>query len=125
MPHPVDIHVGKRIRTRRWTVDETQKYLAEKVGVKCQQIQNYEMASNRVSASRLWDISKVLGVDVTYFFEGFDPKQETSVTHEFHRTASQEKEAIALVQSYYKIPKHQRPIFLQLAKSLTDNTPAD
>ena len=57
MPHKVDIHVGQRLRQRRWLVGMTQQGLAEMVGIKFQQIQKYETGANRVSASRLWDIS--------------------------------------------------------------------
>jgi transcriptional regulator with XRE-family HTH domain len=70
--HPVDVHVGKRIRHRRWMVGMTQQQLAEKVGIKFQQIQKYETGMNRVSASRLWDISEALSVPVSYFFDGMD-----------------------------------------------------
>lgn len=69
-PHPVDVHVGKRIRKVRWLKNITQSDLAGAVGIKFQQIQKYETGANRVSASRLWDIANVLNVDVAYFFEG-------------------------------------------------------
>ena len=59
--HPVDVHVGSRIRQRRWMTGMTQQQLAEKVGIKFQQIQKYETGMNRVSASRLWDIGEVAG----------------------------------------------------------------
>ena len=67
MKHPVDAHVGKRIRHRRWMVGMTQQQLADRVGIKFQQIQKYETGMNRVSASRLWDVADALGVNV-----GFD-----------------------------------------------------
>ncbi|MEE4188601.1 MAG: helix-turn-helix transcriptional regulator, partial [Roseobacter sp.] len=70
MAHLVDVHVGKRIRQRRWLVGMTQQKLAECVGIKFQQIQKYETGANRVSASRLWDIADALEVDVAFFFEG-------------------------------------------------------
>ena len=57
MTHPVDKHVGKKIRQRRWLVGMTQQQLAAEVGIKFQQIQKYETGANRVSASRLWDIA--------------------------------------------------------------------
>ena len=53
MTHPVDIHVGQRVRQRRWLLGMTQQQLAEQVGIKFQQIQKYETGSNRVSSSRL------------------------------------------------------------------------
>jgi len=70
MSHHVDVHVGKRIRHRRWLLAMTQQQLAEQVGIKFQQIQKYETGANRVSASRLWDIADTLGVPVSFFFEG-------------------------------------------------------
>ena len=68
MPHPVDVHVGKQIRALRHLNGVTQQQLAEAVGIKFQQIQKYETGFNRVSASRLHDIAKVLGVTVVTFF---------------------------------------------------------
>lgn len=56
MKHPVDLHVGQRVRQRRWLFGMTQQQLAEKVGIKFQQIQKYETGTNRISSSRLWDI---------------------------------------------------------------------
>jgi transcriptional regulator with XRE-family HTH domain len=76
--HPVDVHVGKRVRHRRWMVGMTQQQLAEKVGIKFQQIQKYETGMNRVSASRLWDISEALSVPVSYFFEGMDRAEDAA-----------------------------------------------
>lgn len=70
--HHVDVHVGKRIRYRRWMSGTAQQQLAEKVGIKFQQIQKYETGMNRVSASRLWDIAHALNVDVSFFFEGLE-----------------------------------------------------
>ena len=70
MPHAVDIHVGKMIRQQRCMVGMTQQQLADKVGIRFQQIQKYETGMNRVSASRLWDIADVLGVAISFFFEG-------------------------------------------------------
>ena len=74
MKHPVDLYVGQRIRQRRWEIDMTQQQLAEKVGIRFQQIQKYETGANRVSASRLWDIAAATGVPVSHFFEGFDER---------------------------------------------------
>lgn len=72
MTHPVDIHVGKRIRHRRWLMGMTQQQLALTVGIKFQQIQKYESGKNRVSASRLYEIARALGVPVEFFFQGAD-----------------------------------------------------
>lgn len=71
-PHPIDTHVGARIRHRRAVVGLNQTELALKVGVTFQSIQKYERGTNRVSASRLQEIAAVLGVPVSHFFEGLD-----------------------------------------------------
>ncbi len=71
MSHPVDTHVGKRVRQLRWLRKVTQTQLAEKVGIKFQQIQKYETGANRISCSRLYQIAEALGVEVSYFFEGY------------------------------------------------------
>ena len=71
MTHPVDIYVGQKLREQRCKLKLTQNDLAEAVGVRFQQIQKYENGSNRISASRLWEVSEVLEVPVSYFFDGF------------------------------------------------------
>lgn len=76
MPKPVDTHVGKRIRHRRWMIGMSQGQLAEAVGIKFQQIQKYETGANRVSASRLWDIAEALDVPLGFFFEGLRTNNE-------------------------------------------------
>ena len=72
MKHPVDLHVGQRVRQRRWLLGMTQQQLAEKVGIKFQQNQKYETGANRISSSRLCDISEVMDVPVNFFFDGLD-----------------------------------------------------
>jgi transcriptional regulator with XRE-family HTH domain len=69
-PNPVDVHVGKRIRMRRMMLTKTQTDLAGTCGISFQQIQKYEKGTNRVSASRLQQFSKLLDVPVSFFFEG-------------------------------------------------------
>jgi transcriptional regulator with XRE-family HTH domain len=68
MTHPVDMYVGKRIRHRRWALSMSQAALGEKIGVKFQQVQKYEIGANRISASRLWEVSKALDVPISFFF---------------------------------------------------------
>jgi transcriptional regulator with XRE-family HTH domain len=121
MAHPVDVHVGKRVRHRRWLVGMTQQQLDEKVGIKFQQIQKYETGANRVSASRLWDISEVLDVPVSFFFEGLDVEQAAVAKEE--RMPSDlmgDKEAMELIRSYYSIPENQRKRLFDLARVLSD-----
>ena len=66
MKHPVDSHVGQRVRQRRWLLGMTQQNLDEKVGIKFQQIQKYETGTNRISSSRLWDILEVMDVPASF-----------------------------------------------------------
>lgn len=117
MKHPVDVHVGKRIRHRRWMVGMTQQQLADSVGIKFQQIQKYETGMNRVSASRLWDISRTLAVPVEFFFEGLSSGAGEA---ELHNDVLANKEAMELVRAYYAIPEAQRKRLFDLARVLSD-----
>lgn len=118
MKHPVDVHVGKRVRHRRWMVGMTQQQLADKVGIKFQQIQKYETGMNRISASRLWDIADALGVAISFFFEGLSA--EAQLANEHLGDILADKEALMLVRSYYAIPEAQRRRLFDLAKVLSD-----
>ncbi|MBL3570734.1 XRE family transcriptional regulator [Rhodovulum sp. BSW8] len=120
MKHPVDVHVGKRIRHRRWMVGMTQQQLAERVGIKFQQIQKYETGMNRVSASRLWDIADALDVAVSFFFEGLDGRNAEQTTTGMPDDLLSDKEALELVRSYYAIPENQRRRLFELARVLSD-----
>ena len=121
MTHPVDVHVGKRIRHRRWLVGMTQQQLAAKVGIKFQQIQKYATGANRVSASRLWDIADALDVQVSFFFEGMDAAQEgTTADQSVPADILGDKEALDLVRSYYAIPENQRRRLFELARVQSD-----
>jgi len=115
--HPVDVHVGKRIRHRRWMVGMTQQQLADSVGIKFQQIQKYETGMNRVSASRLWDIARTLGVSIGFFFEGLGA-EATDTAVEGDILAN--KEALELVRAYYAIPEAQRKRLFDLARVLSE-----
>ena len=69
-PHPIDRHVGSRVRLRRVLIGLSQERLGVQLGVTFQQIQKYEKGTNRISASRLWQIGAILGVPIAYFFDG-------------------------------------------------------
>jgi len=123
MKHPVDVHVGKRIRHRRWLVGMTQQQLAESVGIKFQQIQKYETGMNRVSASRLWDIATSLSVPVSFFFEGLGattPAEDVEPATDVPLDILKDKEALDLIRSYYAIPETQRRRLFELARVLSD-----
>jgi transcriptional regulator with XRE-family HTH domain len=69
-PNPIDRHVGSRVRMQRMMLGMSQEKLADGIGLTFQQVQKYEKGTNRISASRLQHISHILGVPVTYFFDG-------------------------------------------------------
>jgi transcriptional regulator with XRE-family HTH domain len=115
MKHPVDVHVGKRIRHQRWLTGMTQQQLAEAVGIKFQQIQKYETGMNRVSASRLWDIAAALDVSVGFFFEGFEGTESVDPAG---GDVLADKEALDLLRAYYAIPETQRRRLFDLARVL-------
>lgn len=117
MTHPVDVHVGKRIRHRRWMIGMTQQQLAEQVGIKFQQIQKYETGMNRVSASRLWDIAHALEVPISFFFEGIEEGEATEGKVKGDILA--DKEAMELVRAFYSIPEEQRRRLFELARVLS------
>lgn len=119
-PNPVDVHVGKRIRLRRTILHITQQQMAKMLGLTFQQVQKYEKGMNRVGASRLWDISRVLEVPMGFFFEDMDDKVAQKsprmlysddyryAVEESVRSADEDpmkkQETLELVRAYYKIP---------------------
>ena len=122
-PHPVDLHVGSRVRSRRAELGMSQEKLASELGLTFQQVQKYERAANRISASRLYYMSKVLGVDVPYFYEGYAESGGISGFAEspvatFESDLLQRPETIELVEAFYRIenPTLRRQM-LGLAKS--------
>ena len=121
MKHPVDVHVGKRIRHRRWVTGTTQQQLAEQVGIKFQQIQKYETGMNRVSASRLWDIAHALQVDVSFFFDGLEEQgMNRPEASDVPGDIFSDREALELLRSYYAMPENQRRRLFDLARVLSD-----
>ena len=121
MTHHVDVHVGKRVRHRRWLIGMTQQQLAQQVGIKFQQIQKYETGANRISASRLWDIAEALEVPVSFFFEGLEEAQKSDAEKKsVPADLMGDKEALDLIRSYYSIPENQRRRLFELARVLSD-----
>lgn len=125
-PHPVDLHVGRRMRLRRNLLGLSQETLAHKLGLTFQQVQKYERGLNRISSSRLFDISKVLNVRVSYFFDEMDEDVSAgsplslSLGDGSRKTADDavadpmlREEAITLVNAFNKIknPRLHRLIY--------------
>ena len=111
-PHPVDIHVGRRLRLKRTFLGLSQEAVGKQIGVTFQQIQKYERGINRMGASRLYDFAKALGVQVAYFFEGFgDYVVEDGVsasaaepgTAAFEHESVNNRETLEVMRAYYRI----------------------
>jgi transcriptional regulator with XRE-family HTH domain len=75
MPDPVDIHVGQRVRMRRIQIGMSQDALAKNIGVTSPQVQKYEKGTNRMGASCLYQVCEILGVSISFLFEGL-PKSK-------------------------------------------------
>src|SRR5581483_4327424 len=71
-PNPIDVHVGARVRLRRTALGMSQEKLGDAIGLTFQQVQKYERGTNRIGASRLYELSRVLEVPVSFFFEELD-----------------------------------------------------
>lgn len=128
-PNPVDVHVGNRVRLRRTLLGMSQEKLGESLGLTFQQVQKYERGANRIGASRLWDLSRVLDCPVAFFFEEMDqatasasPRNLSVETPDLEpRDGDQmtKRETLELVRAYYKIKDyHVRRRIYELAKSL-------
>jgi len=122
MTDNTDLNVGKRLRRRRRLLGMTQQDLASMVGVRFQQIQKYECGANRVTASRLYDLSRALSVSVQYFFDGLesDSLMGTAANDAERLDADilSQKETLELVRAYYRLGERPRRRLLELAKAL-------
>lgn len=127
-PHPVDIHVGSRVRMRRTLLGMSQEKLGEALGLTFQQVQKYERGANRIGASRLHEISHILDVPVSFFFE--EMGSETAAASaaglsdepaEFEHDPLAKRETLELVRAYYRIvdPKVRKRIF-ELTKAVAN-----
>lgn len=106
-PDPVDVHVGQRLRQRRTLLGMSQEKLAAAFGVSFQQVQKYERGANRISASRLHLLTKILDVPVGYFFEGLPSHLENREELENVEVDTPDRmtsrETLELVRAYYRI----------------------
>ena len=78
-PHPIDVHVGSRVRLRRLMLGKSQEQLGTELGLTFQQVQKYERGANRVGASRLWHLCQVLDVPPEFFFDDMDPVRAAAI----------------------------------------------
>ncbi len=132
-PSPIDVHVGSRIRLRRTLLGMSQERLGEALGLTFQQVQKYERGVNRVGASRLFDLSRVLDVPISFFFDDMPDSLTTSFGVPASRRSSSyteshdgfgddtlnRRETLELVRAYYRItdPALRKRVF-DLIKSM-------
>ncbi len=106
-PHPMDVHVGSRLHMGRTLFGLNQTELGEALGVTFQQIQKYEKGTNRISASRLFDLSHVLDVPFSFFFDDIPVKATKGGDAELSQSAEAEfmfkRETLELVKAYTRI----------------------
>ncbi len=129
-PRPVDVHVGSRVRLRRTLLGMSQVKLGAAIELTFQQVQKYERGTNRISASRLYELGNVLDVPVSYFFDDMPPEiAQTGQRRPFGFSESEaavydvdtlaRRETLELVRAYYRIKNEKvRKRVYQLAKTL-------
>jgi len=123
-PHPVDVHVGSRLRLRRTLLGMSQEKLGHAIGLTFQQVQKYERGANRIGASRLYELSRVLDVPVTFFFDALDPALVggmSAAPPDFEAEPLMKRETLELVRAYLRIaePSLRRRVF-DLAKAIAN-----
>lgn len=131
-PHPIDVHVGNRMRMRRMMLNMSQDKLGEGVNLTFQQIQKYEKGVNRIGASRLFQISRLLSVPVQFFFEGIESEGADGFAEEAPADFAGDDfmallstpEGVQLCRSFAQIsdPKIRRKV-LDLIKTLSSDEP--
>ena len=129
-PNPIDIHVGGRVRLRRTLLGMSQEKLAQAIGLTFQQIQKYERGANRIGASRLHELSQVLDVPVSFFFDDMNAPSggyavigalREEAPPPFEGDPMTKRETLKLVRAYYRIKSPAlRKRILDLTQSLAD-----
>ena len=123
-PHPIDAHVGQRVRTRRTLLGLNQTALGGALGLTFQQLQKYERGANRISASRLYELGQVLDVPVSYFFAEMpaDPggaRGSRKAPKPVEKDPMLKRETLELVRAYYRIADPEsRKRFRELVKAI-------
>jgi transcriptional regulator with XRE-family HTH domain len=130
-PSPIDVHVGARVRLRRTLLGMSQEKLGDAIGLTFQQVQKYERGANRIGASRLYDLSRVLDVPVSFFFDDLstdvtDPVPAAPGMAEAEPAPGEpdpmmRRETLELVRAYYRItdPQIRRRLF-ELTKTIAN-----
>lgn len=133
-PSPVDSHVGSKVKTRRLILGLSQEELGKAIGLTFQQVQKYERGTNRISVSRLMDISHALKAPLDYFLDGcnsYGKKQALRGVSDVRQTALEpepftKKDVLELVRAYERIGKPQlKKQLLEMAKTLASSSGRD
>ncbi len=131
-PRPVDVHVGRRVRLRRTLMGMSQEKLGQAIGLTFQQIQKYERGANRIGASRLFELSRILDVPVSFFFDDMPDEVKARAGRAGQGLSDQEqlpyepdplarRETLELVRAYYRIGSPQvRKRLFELVKSIAN-----
>jgi len=135
-PHPIDVHVGSRVRLRRLMLSMSQEQLGASIGLTFQQVQKYERGANRIGSSRLYYLGRVLDVPIEFFYSDVDPVRAPAMPGGFAEPPAaafdadplRKRETIELVEAYYAIadPAVRRRLF-ELARALaaeSENPPS-
>jgi transcriptional regulator with XRE-family HTH domain len=131
--HSIDMHIGTRMRQRRSLLGITQTSLGKAVGVTFQQIQKYERGTNRISASRLFELAAVLDVSVTYFFDGLPVdaactptlKARNAPLSGLNENLLSAGETLQLIRAYYILPAAvRRNLFATMRSIATAGVPS-
>src|SRR3954454_10290033 len=126
-PHPIDVHVGSRVRLRRQMLGMSQERLGTELGLTFSPVPKYERGANRIGASRLWQLSRVLDVRPEFFYDTTDPVRAAAMPGGFAKSPAEafdadplrRRETIELVEAYHAIPDAvvRRRLF-ELARAL-------
>ena len=128
-PNPVDVHVGLRIRLRRKELGVSQEKLAEAIGLTFQQVQKYERAANRVSASKLYEVARALDTSTAYFFEGLTtaaPGMAEGETEPFVHDFPATRQSMEIGRLAPQLSVRQQKLVLDMMREMTSHeSPAD
>ena len=104
--HPIDVHIGKRLRQRRSLLGMSQGRLGAAIGVTFQQVQKYERGANRIGAAQLFEVSRVLDIPIAFFFDGAGALSFTSRARKAASPAN-DRETLHLVRDFFRIRDRQ------------------
>ncbi len=120
-PHPIDVHVGNRVQLRRTQLGMSQTALGEALGLAFQQVQKYECGANRISASKLWNLTQILDVPVSYFYDDMPADQAGPAPSGNGQDPDVllKRETLELVRAYYRSTDHKaRHQIFEMVKAL-------